>query len=97
LFQGAYPITPASDILHELSMYKQYGVTTFQAEDEIAAICAAIGAAYGGALGVTPTSGPGIALKSEAMNLALMVELPLVIVDIQRGGPSTGLPTKTEQ
>ncbi len=97
LFLGAYPITPASDILHELSTYKQYGVVTFQAEDEIAAICAAIGASYGGALGVTTTSGPGIALKSEAMNLALMVELPVVVIDIQRGGPSTGLPTKTEQ
>jgi 2-oxoglutarate ferredoxin oxidoreductase subunit alpha len=97
LFQGAYPITPASDILHELSMYKQFGVTTFQAEDEIAAMCATIGAAYGGALAVTTTSGPGIALKTEAMNLALMVELPVVVVDIQRGGPSTGLPTKTEQ
>jgi 2-oxoglutarate ferredoxin oxidoreductase subunit alpha len=97
LFQGAYPITPASDVLHELSTYKHFGVTTFQAEDEIAAMCAAIGAAYGGALAVTTTSGPGIALKSEAMNLALMVELPVVIVDIQRGGPSTGLPTKTEQ
>src|SRR5688572_7359190 len=97
LFQGAYPITPASDVLHELSTYKHFGVTTFQAEDEIAAMCAAIGAAYGGALAVTTTSGPGIALKSEAMNLALMVELPVVIIDIQRGGPSTGLPTKTEQ
>jgi 2-oxoglutarate/2-oxoacid ferredoxin oxidoreductase subunit alpha len=97
LFLGAYPITPASDVLHELSAYKQYGVTTFQAEDEIAAMCAAIGAAYGGALAVASTSGPGIALKSEAMNLAVMVELPVVIVDIQRGGPSTGLPTKTEQ
>ena len=97
LFQGAYPITPASDVLHELASYKRYGVTTFQAEDEIAAMCAAIGAAYGGALAVASTSGPGIALKSEAMNLAVMVELPVVIVDIQRGGPSTGLPTKTEQ
>jgi 2-oxoglutarate ferredoxin oxidoreductase subunit alpha len=97
LFQGAYPITPASDVLHELSEFKNFGVTTFQAEDEIAAMCATIGAAYGGALAVTTTSGPGIALKLEAMNLALMVELPLVIVDIQRGGPSTGLPTKTEQ
>jgi len=97
LFLGAYPITPASDVLHELSKFKNYGVTTFQAEDEIAAICAAIGASFGGALGVTTTSGPGIALKSEAMNLAIMTELPVVICDIQRGGPSTGLPTKTEQ
>jgi len=97
LFLGAYPITPASDVLHELSKFKNYGVTTFQAEDEIAAICAAIGASFGGALGVTTTSGPGIALKSEAMNLAVMTELPVVICDIQRGGPSTGLPTKTEQ
>lgn len=97
LFQGAYPITPASDLLHELAQFKNFGVTTFQAEDEIAAICAAIGAAFGGALAVTSTSGPGLALKSEALNLAVMVELPLVVVDIQRGGPSTGLPTKTEQ
>ncbi|HEX3529402.1 MAG TPA: 2-oxoacid:acceptor oxidoreductase subunit alpha [Thermoanaerobaculia bacterium] len=97
LFLGAYPITPASDVLHELSKFKNYGVTTFQAEDEIAAVCAAIGASFGGALGVTTTSGPGIALKSEAMNLAIMTELPVVICDIQRGGPSTGLPTKTEQ
>ncbi len=97
LMQGAYPITPASDVLHELAQYKQFGVTTFQAEDEIAAMCAAIGAAFGGALGVTSTSGPGICLKSEAMNLAVMVELPVVVIDIQRGGPSTGLPTKTEQ
>jgi 2-oxoglutarate ferredoxin oxidoreductase subunit alpha len=97
LFLGAYPITPASDVLHELSKYKNYGVTTFQAEDEIAAMCAAIGASFGGALGVTTTSGPGIALKSEAMNLAVMTELPVIICDIQRGGPSTGLPTKTEQ
>jgi len=97
LFQGAYPITPASDLLHELAQYKQFGVTTFQAEDEIAAICAAIGAAFGGALAITSTSGPGLALKSEAMNLAVMTELPLVVIDIQRGGPSTGLPTKTEQ
>lgn len=97
LFLGAYPITPASDVLHELSKYKNYGVTTFQAEDEIAAMCAAIGASFGGALGVTSTSGPGIALKSEAMNLAVMTELPVLICDIQRGGPSTGLPTKTEQ
>jgi 2-oxoglutarate ferredoxin oxidoreductase subunit alpha len=97
LFYGSYPITPASDILHELSKHKNFGVKTFQAEDEIAAVAAAIGASYGGALGVTGTSGPGVALKSEAINLAVMVELPLVIVDIQRGGPSTGLPTKTEQ
>ncbi|MCB9378943.1 MAG: 2-oxoacid:acceptor oxidoreductase subunit alpha [Holophagales bacterium] len=97
LFQGAYPITPASDLLHELAQFKNFGVTTFQAEDEIAAICASIGAAFGGALAVTSTSGPGLALKSEALNLAVMVELPLVVVDIQRGGPSTGLPTKTEQ
>jgi 2-oxoglutarate/2-oxoacid ferredoxin oxidoreductase subunit alpha len=97
LFLGAYPITPASDVLHELSTYKNFGVTTFQAEDEIAAVCAAIGASFGGALGVTCSSGPGIALKAEAMNLALMTELPLVVCDIQRGGPSTGLPTKTEQ
>jgi 2-oxoglutarate ferredoxin oxidoreductase subunit alpha len=97
LFQGSYPITPASDILHELSTYKNFGVITFQAEDEIAAITAAIGAAYGGALGITTTSGPGMALKTEALGLAVAVELPLVICDIQRGGPSTGLPTKTEQ
>jgi 2-oxoglutarate ferredoxin oxidoreductase subunit alpha len=97
LFYGSYPITPASDILHELSNHKNFGVKTFQAEDEIAAVTAAIGASYGGALGVTGTSGPGVALKSEAINLAVMTELPLVIVDIQRGGPSTGLPTKTEQ
>ena len=97
LFLGSYPITPASDILHELSTYKEFGVITFQAEDEIAAITAAIGAAYAGALGVTSTSGPGMALKTEALGLAVAVELPLVICDIQRGGPSTGLPTKTEQ
>jgi len=97
LFQGAYPITPASDLLHELAQFKNFGVTTFQAEDEIAAVCASIGASFGGALAVTSTSGPGMALKSEAMGLAVMVELPLVVVDIQRGGPSTGLPTKTEQ
>jgi len=97
LFQGSYPITPASDILHELSMYKEFGVVTFQAEDEIAAITSVIGAAYGGALAITTTSGPGMALKTEAMGLAIAVELPLVIADIQRGGPSTGLPTKTEQ
>jgi len=97
LFYGSYPITPASDILHQLSGYKQFGVTTFQAEDEIAAIGSAIGASYGGALGMTGTSGPGIALKSEAMNLAVMVELPLVVIDVQRAGPSTGMPTKNEQ
>jgi 2-oxoglutarate ferredoxin oxidoreductase subunit alpha len=97
LFLGSYPITPASDILHELSQYKDFGVITFQAEDEIAAITSAIGAAYAGCLGLTTTSGPGMALKTEAMGLAIAVELPLVICDIQRGGPSTGLPTKTEQ
>jgi 2-oxoglutarate ferredoxin oxidoreductase subunit alpha len=97
LFLGSYPITPASDILHDLSRYKNFGVRTFQAEDEIAAISSAIGAAYGGSLGVTTTSGPGMALKAEAMGLAVMLEIPLVICDIQRGGPSTGLPTKTEQ
>ncbi|WP_196240538.1 2-oxoacid:acceptor oxidoreductase subunit alpha [Nocardioides anomalus] len=94
---GTYPITPASDILHELSKHKAFGVTTFQAEDEIAGIGAAIGASFAGKLGVTSTSGPGIALKSEAIGLAVMTELPLVVVDVQRGGPSTGLPTKTEQ
>jgi len=97
LFQGSYPITPASDILHELSQYKDFGVITFQAEDEIAAVTSAIGAAYAGALAVTTTSGPGMALKTEAMGLAVAVEIPLVVCDIQRGGPSTGLPTKTEQ
>ncbi len=97
LFWGAYPITPASELLHELSRHKRLGVTTFQAEDEIAAICSAIGASYTGALGVTCSSGPGIALKTEAIALAVMTELPLVIVNVQRGGPSTGLPTKTEQ
>jgi 2-oxoglutarate ferredoxin oxidoreductase subunit alpha len=97
VFLGAYPITPASDILHELSKHKAFGVRTFQAEDEIAGIGAALGASFGGALGVTTTSGPGISLKSEAIGLAVMIELPLVIVDVQRGGPSTGLPTKTEQ
>jgi 2-oxoglutarate ferredoxin oxidoreductase subunit alpha len=97
LFQGSYPITPASDILHELSMFKSFGVVTFQAEDEIAAVSSAIGAAYGGALAITTTSGPGMALKMEAIGLAIATELPLVICDIQRGGPSTGLPTKTEQ
>ncbi len=97
LFYGSYPITPASDILHQLSGYKSFGVKTFQAEDEIAAIGAAIGAAYGGALALTGTSGPGIALKSEAMGLAVMTELPLVVIDVQRAGPSTGMPTKVEQ
>src|ERR1700722_17647070 len=97
LFLGSYPITPASDILHELSMYKDFGVITFQAEDEIAAITSAIGAAYAGCIGLTTTSGPGMALKTEALGLAVMTEMPLVICDIQRGGPSTGLPTKTEQ
>ncbi len=97
LFQGSYPITPASDILHELSQYKDFGVMTFQAEDEIAAITSSIGAAYAGALAITTTSGPGMALKTEALGLAVAVEIPLVIVDVQRGGPSTGLPTKTEQ
>ena len=97
LFYGSYPITPASDILHELARYKNFGVCTFQAEDEIAAVCAAIGASYGGQMGVTASSGPGIALKAEAMGLALMLELPLLVIDVQRGGPSTGLPTKTEQ
>src|ERR1700674_1008185 len=97
LFLGSYPITPASDILHELSMYKNFNVMTFQAEDEIAAITSAIGAAYSGALAMTTTSGPGMALKTEAMGLAVAVELPIVVCDIQRGGPSTGLPTKTEQ
>jgi 2-oxoglutarate ferredoxin oxidoreductase subunit alpha len=97
LVLGAYPITPASDILHELSKYKHFGVTTIQAEDEIAAVCTAIGAAYAGSLGVTTSSGPGIALKMEGIGLAIATELPLVVIDIQRGGPSTGLPTKTEQ
>ena len=97
LFYGSYPITPASDILHQLSGYKAFGVKTFQAEDEIAAIGAAIGASYGGALGMTASSGPGIALKTEAMGLAVMVELPLVVIDVQRAGPSTGMPTKNEQ
>ncbi|WP_042371352.1 2-oxoacid:acceptor oxidoreductase subunit alpha [Streptacidiphilus neutrinimicus] len=97
LFLGSYPITPASDILHELSKHKNFGVRTFQAEDEIAGIGAALGAAFGGALGVTTTSGPGVALKSETIGLAVSLELPLLVVDIQRGGPSTGLPTKTEQ
>lgn len=97
LFLGSYPITPASDILHELSRHKNFGIRTFQAEDEIAAITSAIGASYGGHLGVTTTSGPGMALKTEAMGLAVMLEIPLLIINIQRGGPSTGLPTKTEQ
>ena len=97
IFLGSYPITPASDILHELSKHKAFGVTTFQAEDEIAGVGAAIGASFAGSLGVTTTSGPGIALKSEAIGLAVMTELPLLVIDVQRGGPSTGLPTKTEQ
>lgn len=97
LFLGSYPITPATDILHELSALKHFNITTFQAEDEIAGICSAIGAAYGGALAMTTTSGPGMALKTEALGLAVMLELPLVIVNVQRGGPSTGLPTKIEQ
>jgi len=97
LFLGSYPITPASDILHELSKLREFGVKTFQAEDEIAAVCSAIGASYAGALGATTTSGPGLSLKTEAAGLAIMLELPLVIINVQRGGPSTGLPTKTEQ
>ncbi|HET9526237.1 MAG TPA: 2-oxoacid:acceptor oxidoreductase subunit alpha [Pyrinomonadaceae bacterium] len=97
LFYGSYPITPASDILHELSRHKAFGVKTFQAEDEIAAVCAAIGASFAGQIGLTGTSGPGVALKQEAIGLGVMTELPLVIVNVQRGGPSTGLPTKTEQ
>lgn len=97
LFLGSYPITPASDILHELSKHKAFGVKTYQAEDEIAGITSAIGASYGGALAVTTTSGPGMALKTEALGLAMMMEIPLVIINVQRGGPSTGLPTKTEQ
>jgi 2-oxoglutarate ferredoxin oxidoreductase subunit alpha len=97
LYLGSYPITPATDILHELSKFKKFGVMTFQAEDEIAGIGSALGASYGGMLGVTTTSGPGVALKSETIGLAVALELPLVIVDVQRGGPSTGLPTKTEQ
>jgi len=97
LFLGSYPITPATEILHELAKLKHYNVTTYQAEDEIAGICSAIGAAYGGSLGMTTTSGPGMALKAEALGLAVMLELPLVVVDVQRGGPSTGLPTKIEQ
>jgi 2-oxoglutarate ferredoxin oxidoreductase subunit alpha len=97
IFLGTYPITPASDILHELSKHKRFGIRTFQAEDEIAGVGAALGASFGGALGITTTSGPGIALKSETIGLAVTLELPLVVIDIQRGGPSTGLPTKTEQ
>ncbi|WP_370942252.1 2-oxoacid:acceptor oxidoreductase subunit alpha [Amycolatopsis sp. cg5] len=97
IFLGTYPITPASDILHELSKHKNFNILTFQAEDEIAGIGAALGASYGGALGITSTSGPGVALKSETIGLAVMTELPLVVIDVQRGGPSTGLPTKTEQ
>jgi 2-oxoglutarate/2-oxoacid ferredoxin oxidoreductase subunit alpha len=97
IFLGAYPITPASDILHELSKHKRFGVTTMQAEDEIAAIGATLGASYGGALGITSTSGPGVALKGETISLAVALELPLIIVDVQRAGPSTGMPTKTEQ
>jgi 2-oxoglutarate/2-oxoacid ferredoxin oxidoreductase subunit alpha len=97
MFYASYPITPASDILHELCKYKNFGVCTFQAEDEIAAVCSAIGASYGGQMAVTTSSGPGIALKTEAMGLAMMLELPLLVIDVQRGGPSTGLPTKTEQ
>jgi 2-oxoglutarate ferredoxin oxidoreductase subunit alpha len=97
LFLGSYPITPASDILHELSRHKNFNVRTFQAEDEISAITAALGAAYSGALAITTTSGPGVALKTETIGLAVMTELPIVIIDVQRGGPSTGLPTKTEQ
>ncbi len=97
LFLGSYPITPASDVLHELSRHKRFGVRTFQAEDEIAAVCSIIGAAFGGAMGVTASSGPGIALKSEGIGLGVILELPMIVIDIQRGGPSTGLPTKTEQ
>ena len=97
LFLGTYPITPASDVLHELSKYKSYGVRTFQAEDEIAAVCSTIGASFGGSMAVTTSSGPGIALKGEGIGLAIIMELPLIVIDIQRGGPSTGLPTKTEQ
>src|SRR5262249_53728389 len=97
VFLGAYPITPASDVLHELSKYKRFNVTTMQAEDEIAAAGAALGASYGGALGVTTTSGPGIALKGETVSLAVALELPLLVIDVQRAGPSTGMPTKTEQ
>lgn len=97
LFLGAYPITPASDVLHHISQYKDFGIVTFQAEDEIAAICASVGASFGGSIAITATSGPGVALKGEALGLAVITELPLVLIDVQRGGPSTGLPTKTEQ
>jgi 2-oxoglutarate ferredoxin oxidoreductase subunit alpha len=97
VFYGSYPITPASDILHEISAYKNYNITTFQAEDEIAAVCSAIGASFAGSIGVTGTSGPGVALKGEALGLAVMTELPLVVINVQRAGPSTGMPTKTEQ
>ena len=97
MFYGTYPITPASDILHELTKYKHFGVRTFQAEDEIAAVCSSIGAAFGGTMAVTASSGPGIALKAEAMGLGMILELPMIVIDVQRGGPSTGLPTKTEQ
>ncbi|MEM9412878.1 MAG: 2-oxoglutarate ferredoxin oxidoreductase subunit alpha, partial [Planctomycetota bacterium] len=97
LFLGSYPITPASDILHELSKYKNFGVQTFQAEDEIAAVCSTIGAAFGGSMAVTTSSGPGIALKGEGLGLGMILELPFIVINIQRGGPSTGLPTKTEQ
>ena len=97
MFYGTYPITPASDILHELTKYKNFGVRTFQAEDEIAAVCSSIGAAFGGTMAVTASSGPGIALKAEAMGLGMILELPMIVIDVQRGGPSTGLPTKTEQ
>ncbi|MBC8371378.1 MAG: 2-oxoacid:acceptor oxidoreductase family protein, partial [Planctomycetes bacterium] len=97
LFYGSYPITPASDVLHALARYKNYGVTTYQAEDEIAAVCSAIGASWAGSLGVTGTSGPGLALKGEALGLSVMIEQPLVVVNVQRAGPSTGMPTKTEQ
>src|SRR4029078_4156858 len=97
LYLGSYPITPASDILHELSAWKHFGVRTFQAEDEIAGVAAALGASYGGSLGVTTPSGPGVALKAETIGLAVALELPLIVVDVQRGGPSTGLPTNTQQ
>src|SRR5215210_4996252 len=97
MFFGSYPITPASPLLHHLARLKEFGITTFQAEDEIAAVCAALGASYAGQLGITSSSGPGIALKTEAIGLAVMTELPLIVVNSQRGGPSTGLPTKTEQ
>ena len=97
LFLGSYPITPATDILHELAARRDLGVKTFQAEDEIGGICTALGASYAGSLAATSTSGPGLALKSEALGLAVIAELPLVLIDVMRGGPSTGLPTKTEQ